>query len=162
MAKRLLLVLTFEFFLLATATKGVAADPARYRTSSPDPRVRQVPAEIQQGAFSDPETFLEPLVKFLVSGGRDDFHKVKILHDWIADNIEYDVDSYFSGAKAESSGTNTLQRRRAVCHVAKKRGQALAKKRGQAHLFLDHSFFGRPRGWSVDSRPSVTAIRFTH
>ena len=35
------------------------------------------------------------------------------------------------------------------------------KKRGQAHLSPDYSFFGRPRGRSVDSRPSVTAARFT-
>jgi len=114
--RRKLELLAFAFLLLGTTTQNVAAGTARYRTSSPDPRLRQIPAEIQQGVFSAPETFLEPLVQFLVSDGRDDFHKVKILHDWIADNIEYDVDSYFSGTKAESSGTNTLQRRRAVCH----------------------------------------------
>jgi hypothetical protein len=39
--------------------------------------------------------------------------------------------------------------------------RGLAKKRGQAHFFPDHSFFGRPRGRSVDARPSVTAARFT-
>ena len=43
-----------------------------------------------------------------------------------------------------------------IDNVSKKRGQA-----GQAHLSLDYSFFGRPRGRSVDSRPSVTAARFT-
>ena len=116
MVKRILIVLVSVFLLLGATTRGVAADPARYRTSSPDLQVRQVPTEIQQGVFSDPERFLEPLVRFLVSGGRDDFHRVKILHDWIADTIEYDVESYFSSPKSESSGPKTLQRRRGVCH----------------------------------------------
>jgi hypothetical protein len=41
---------------------------------------------------------------------------VKILHDWVAENIAYDVESYFSGAKADSSAASTLTRRRGVCY----------------------------------------------
>ena len=80
-----------------------------------DPRVGQVPAEIQAGIFREPEEHVEPLVEFLTAGKRNDFEKVKVIHDWIADNIEYDVESYFSNARTDSSGDRTLVRRRAVC-----------------------------------------------
>jgi transglutaminase-like putative cysteine protease len=100
----------------AAAARGSAAEPADYRTGVPDSRARQVPAEIQRGIFNDPDKYLEPLARFLIAGARDDFHKVKILHDWLADNIAYDVDSYFSSTPIRTSNESTLKRRRSVCH----------------------------------------------
>jgi hypothetical protein len=97
------------------AVTSAIADPPDYRANSIDPRVGQVPAEIQAGIFREPEKHIGPLVKFLTAGKRSDFEKVKVIHDWIADNIEYDVESYFSDARTESSGDRTLVRRRAVC-----------------------------------------------
>ena len=116
MLEQPLIPLTFVFLLAGATGYANGRDPARYRSQSLDPRVRRVPAGIQQGVFSDPDKHLELLVRFLVAGGRDSFHKVKILHDWIADNIAYDVDAYFSGTKTKSSGPNTLKQRRGVCH----------------------------------------------
>jgi hypothetical protein len=66
--------------------------------------------------FTDPERFLEPLVKRLLEGARDDFHKTKILHDWIAENIAYDVGSYFTGPDDRDESDNALVQREAVCH----------------------------------------------
>ena len=103
-------------WVLATTLVGVSAETAKYRSTAPDPRVRQVPAEIQNGVFQDPARFREPLVRFLVAGERDPYRKVKLLHDWIADNIAYDVKSYFSTEKHESNAADALQRRVAVCH----------------------------------------------
>ncbi len=80
----------------ASRTEPSIVGPAQYRTGTPDPRVQQVPEEITQGVFVDPDQFIGPLAGELVDGARDDFHKVKILHDWIAENIAYDVESYFS------------------------------------------------------------------
>lgn len=68
---------------------------ARYRTGKIDPRVRDVPAEIQSGVLSDPERYVEPLARHLTRGYSDELLKVKVLHDWVADNIAYDVKSYF-------------------------------------------------------------------
>ena len=79
-------------------------------------RVGQVPADLQKRVFADPDRQLGPLVGALTSGARDEFHKVKILHDWIAETIAYDVDSYFSGARAETSVSATLRRRKSVCY----------------------------------------------
>ena len=71
-----------------------APDPRpgdRYRTGTVDPRVHRVAAEIQRGVFADPERYVGPLVGSLLSGADDDFHKCKILHDWIAEHIAYEV-----------------------------------------------------------------------
>ncbi len=46
--------------------------------------------------------------------------------------------------------------------MEEERRRRKGKKSCQAHLILDHSFFGRPRGQSVHSRLSVTVMRFTH
>jgi hypothetical protein len=106
----------FAYLLTPPLVPSYAAAPADYRTSAPEPRVRQVPAEIQKGVFEDPETFRKPLVQFLVAGESDPYRKVKLLHDWIADNIAYDVESYFSTTPHESNGANALKRQVAVCH----------------------------------------------
>jgi hypothetical protein len=116
MIKRMVFMLASSAVLLLAADPSPAASPAGYRTNTLDPRAQRVPPEIQRGVFADPDRHLEPLVKFLIAEHRDDFHKVKILHDWVAENIAYDVGSYFSGVKADSSVASTLRRRRGVCY----------------------------------------------
>jgi hypothetical protein len=104
---------------LAGASEDTAAVAARYRTGVPDPRVQRIPAEIQQGVFTDPKQFLEPLVRRLTDGASDEFHKTKLLHDWIAENIAYDVRSYFSDTSDDNAAEppeETLVQRQAVCH----------------------------------------------
>ena len=85
----------------ASLNAGTVAD--QYRTNTLDRRVLQIPEEVQQRVFRDPGQFLEPLVRRLLYGARDDFHKTKLLHDWIADNIAYDVESYFSDTEDHNS-----------------------------------------------------------
>ncbi len=116
MPDRLLIFSAFLLFVLGTPGPSTAGEPAQYRTGLLDPRARAVPAAIQRGVFDDPDKHLESLVRFLAAGGRDGFHKVKILHDWVADNIAYDVEAYFSYDEIESSGLGTLKQRRGVCH----------------------------------------------
>jgi len=100
---------------LALADVAVA-EPDVYRTGTIDPVVRRVPAEIEQGVFSAAQPSLEPLVTFLMKGARDDWHRVKRIHDWLADNIAYDAEAYLGGALPDSGGDTTLRRRKAVCH----------------------------------------------
>jgi len=88
-----------------------------YRTGRIDERVLSVPADIQRGIFRKPEKYVERLVSFLVEGALDDFHRAKLLHDWVAQNIEYDVKGYFTG-DYKRSGTgfaDTLTRGSSVC-----------------------------------------------
>lgn len=97
-------------------TQDVPVDPlARYRTGLIDVRVRQVPPRIQAGVFSNPETHLNDLVRFLVAETDDDFLKVKLIHDWVADNISYDVKGYFSGNLPRTDWKGTLTTGSSVC-----------------------------------------------
>ncbi len=103
------------FLVLLFCPAAPAAEPASYRTNKPDPRISGVPAEIRQTIFTQPDATVEPLVRWLLRDVKDDFLKVKILHDWIADNIDYDAESFFAGGSPESSWQATLARRKAFC-----------------------------------------------
>jgi len=100
---------------LTADNSAARADVAAYRTGRIDPRVNEVPAEIQTGVFAQPQRQIKPLVRWLIQNTNDDFQKVKILHDWIADNIAYDVDSYRDGVQIDSAWESTLRRRKSVC-----------------------------------------------
>lgn len=101
--------------LLLSCCVSFAADPASLRTGKPEPRVAGVPAAIQPAIFANPDGLLKPLVHWLVRDAKDDFLKVKLLHDWIADNIDYDVESFLAGGPIDSSWKTALTRRKAVC-----------------------------------------------
>lgn len=87
----------------------------RYRDGQLDPIVRSVPAEVQRGVFRDPERYIQPLVKYLMGQAQDECHKVKLLHDWIADNIRYDTKSYFSGDIKRGTFADVLRTGSSVC-----------------------------------------------
>ncbi len=102
-------------FLLLVCNTAAAADLASYRTGKAEGRIAGVPAEIRQAIFTQPGETVEPLTRWLVRDVKDDFLKVKILHDWIADNIDYDVENYFAGGSPEPTWQATLTRRKAFC-----------------------------------------------
>jgi hypothetical protein len=87
----------------------------KYRTNKMDPRVRQVPKESMEPVFSAPETHLLAVVASLVKGLSDQFSKVKVLHDWICDNIAYDTGMYFSGRISAQDYVSVLKKKQAVC-----------------------------------------------
>jgi hypothetical protein len=83
----------------------------RYQNAAIDPRVKQVPTEFQEGIKTDPNHYLPKLVAFLIEDAEDDFHAVKRIHDWVADNIVYDTKSFFSGTVApEGVGLESVLR----------------------------------------------------
>ena len=60
-------------------------------------RVRSVPADISASVTQSPKKNVQALVTNLTEGLADDSLKVRVIHDWICDNIAYDADMYFSG-----------------------------------------------------------------
>lgn len=78
-------------------------------------KVRNVPKNISVGAFKNPKENLGKLVENLISESSDESEKVKILHDWICDNIEYDTDLYFSGKNSKQDYVSVLKKKKAVC-----------------------------------------------
>ncbi|MEI8371541.1 MAG: transglutaminase domain-containing protein [Planctomycetota bacterium] len=95
--------------------QAARADVAAYRTGKPETRISSVPDEIRQAIFTQPKETIEPLVHWLVRDVKDDFLKVKILHDWIADNIDYDTESLLAGRREWLPWQDTLTRRKAFC-----------------------------------------------
>lgn len=88
---------------------------AQYRTNELHPNVLAVPTTLENNLKTHPREYLDDLVIFLVRDEQDPYVRVKILHDWIAENITYDATAYFSGSRTSSKYTDTLVTGKAVC-----------------------------------------------
>lgn len=77
-------------------------------------RVRSVPKDIQERIFTNPKETLPLLVKNLAGNSQNAADKVKVLHDWICDNIAYDTD-IFSRPVGEQDYESVLKKKKAVC-----------------------------------------------
>ena len=74
---------------------------ATFRTDSIHLTVGSVPQKLLQNVFEDPENNLKNLVSFLIKGTSDEFARIKVLHDWICYNINYDTELFFTGTKKQ-------------------------------------------------------------
>lgn len=77
-------------------------------------RVRSVPKDIQERIFTNPQETLPLLVKNLAGNSQNAAEKVKVLHDWICDNIAYDTD-IFSWPVGDQDYASVLKKKKAVC-----------------------------------------------
>lgn len=87
----------------------------KYLTNKMEARVRRVPRELAEQVFVDPDVALPGTVSSLTNGISDQFLKVKILHDWICDNIAYDTEMYFTGRVSAQDYSSVLKKKKAVC-----------------------------------------------
>ena len=130
-------------------SSGRCSDPVlqQYRSGQPEPRVRTVPAAIQAGAFSNPDTYLPKLAAYLKGGSSDPFLQVKALHDWVAVNIAYDANAFFSGQLGSGDATQALKSHKAVCAGY----SGLLKRLLDLAGFNNHEVSGYGRGWGSDA-----------
>jgi len=61
------------------------------------------------------EKSIESLRNYLLKGSNNDFEKVRSACRWIAENIEYDIESYFKISQKRSYVSDILKARKAVC-----------------------------------------------
>ena len=80
-----------------------------------DSKVRSVPDPAKELVFKKPKEGLPQVVKFLTTGASSNSAKVKVMHDWICDNISYDTDMYFSGRVSKQDYESVLKKKKAVC-----------------------------------------------
>ena len=99
--------LTFLFFILFQ----IYVLPG----SVPHPRAQNVPAALNANIKKSPEKFFNSLINNLVSGINSDDEKARIFHDWIALNIDYDVEGYFSNQTEATDEFEVLRTGRSVC-----------------------------------------------
>ncbi len=83
--------------------------------ASMDIKVRTVPKSAMESVFSNPKEGLPVIVRFLTQNVGNESTKVKLLHDWICDNIAYDTEMYFSGWVSKQDYVSVLKKKKGVC-----------------------------------------------
>ncbi|GHV82468.1 hypothetical protein AGMMS49991_10260 [Spirochaetia bacterium] len=86
-----------------------------YRTGKMYPQVREVPSDMMTQVFTSPEPVLPQVVAALLNRSSNDFDKVKVMHDWICDNIAYDYQMFSSGKTENQDYISVLKKKKAVC-----------------------------------------------
>lgn len=66
----------------------------------------------------------------IVSGAEDEYKKLLLIHDWIAENIYYDLDSFSKGIYKDMDSLNALYSKTAVCEGYANLFAALVRAQG--------------------------------
>lgn len=84
--------------------------------ASMNSRVRGINKELSEKVFIKPKEYLPSVVQSLTSGISDTSERVKVLHDWICDNIAYDTDIFKKNNSIKKQDYVTvLKKKKAVC-----------------------------------------------
>lgn len=102
---------------LPPPSKPPVINLAVYRTDTPDGRVRALSQTMAVGfqKSPDPEKALGDFAIQLVKGESDPYMKVKLIHDWIALSISYDVPMLERQTVTGQDIRTVLASRKAVC-----------------------------------------------
>lgn len=77
-------------------------------------KIGEVPETINAQVFENPELGLPKLIRNVMVGAMNEAQKVRIIHDWICNNIAYDTALYFSGKSDKQDYVNVLKNRKAL------------------------------------------------
>jgi len=80
-----------------------------------DKSIMNIPKYINDLRYVNPDKFVFLLALYISKDSRNDFRTVKRAHDWVALNIKYDAQAYFSGSIPYQSYQTALISGRAVC-----------------------------------------------
>jgi transglutaminase/protease-like cytokinesis protein 3 len=160
-----------------------------YHLNTADIVMKRVPAAILSQRKSDPVKFVRSMAEYINEKSTDDYDKVKKVHDWIALNTRYDMQSYLSGRYPSQSYEAVLKNGLAVCsgyaelfktfcdalQVDCKIVEGYARGRGRK-LFKDENVYDTNHDWNIvtiegkeylidctwDSGPYETAYLFAN
>ena len=93
----------------------VDEESAKYRTGEIDPVIAEIPMQIQTGVFSNPLDYLPRLINFLKADADNEYHIVKRIHDWITDNIAYDLFLFWGVGTGSRQTYELLPLKRTTC-----------------------------------------------
>ena len=80
-----------------------------------DTRVRSFGDFLMENVFLYPEKYLPSAVSKLTADVRNNFHKVKIIHDWMCYYIAYDADTFFGRGRGGQDYNSVIKNRKGVC-----------------------------------------------
>ncbi|RQW78337.1 MAG: hypothetical protein EHM14_12265, partial [Methanothrix sp.] len=81
-------------------------------------------------APSSAEVSIENLTTYLVAPARNEREKARAIFRWIAENIDYNVEGYFSGSFGAEDANDLLKSRKSVCDGYSDLFESLAKEAG--------------------------------
>jgi len=113
-----LLLLFFSAFLHSQEVIIHGADGHavfKFQMNTSDPDIRNLPRNITSVRQSNPAEFIRLLANYINEKSSSDFERVKKAHDWVALNIRYDTQSFFSGRYSSQSFNDVIRRGSAVC-----------------------------------------------
>ena len=87
---------------------------AQYRTNAMHLTVNQVPLDLSKKVFAEPEKYLADLVRFLTKDAFDNFVRIKVIHDWICYNINYDTELFFSNSNKNQDYIEVLKNKKGI------------------------------------------------
>ncbi len=103
---------------------------------------------------SDSSEIIE-LANDITKGLQTDMEKTKAIHNWIAKNIAYDADAFFSGTNSSMGALETLHNNKGVCNSYSELNAALHRAVGiRAKVISGVALgFGLPKNWNeVDNQ----------
>ena len=86
-----------------------------FHANTYDPDIRQIPSAITSLRQRNTIEFIRLLAEYINEKSGGDFDRVKKAHDWVALNIRYDTQSYFSGRYSSQAFDDVIRRGSAVC-----------------------------------------------
>lgn len=137
----------------APSPTAVYVPPTRAATPEPepapepprDPRAWPWPAEMHPAVRAMPasvETSPEAVGRYLAAQERDPWRLARAVHDYVADRVVYDVESYRAGVYPPQDALTTFRTRRSVCAGY----AALFEAIGRAAGLTVETIVGRARG----------------
>jgi hypothetical protein len=113
----------------------------------PHERALRVPRGLRVSLAKNPEAHLAVLVDALTSGIESDSLKAKIIHDWVADNISYDVQGFLSRKIGEQGVADVIRTGRSVCQGYSNLYERMCADAGVECVTI--SGYGRGYGFSL-------------
>jgi transglutaminase-like putative cysteine protease len=92
------------------------------------PAIASMPANV--------ETSIESVAQYIVSKETDPVLRVKALHDYVADRVAYDAESYFAGVYPPQDAETVFRTRKSVCAGYAKLLEALGKAAGVEIVYV--------------------------
>lgn len=134
-----------------------------YLADTPDPDIKNLPKDLAEQKKKDPVKFIQLLAEYINEKSSNDYERIKKAHDWVAINIKYDIESYFSGRYSSQDFNAVIKRGYAVCagyaDVFKYLCDALeiecrivsgyARWNIGSEIFKNHNVFNTNHAWNI-------------